>query len=405
MCIKAQIVMFLKVHFSHLRLNCPTMPAQRRIIPIVIASVVLTWASAQEITVRPGDTLWDLARRHGTTVDGLRSANGLAGSDLQPGMKLSLPDEADPTPDSYIVKLGDTLYEIAAAFDVTVDSLIAYNDLDGTVIRPGQSLTLVPTDTDLTPLTITVAPGDTLWGIARENEVTVDALAAANGIVAGAVLRPGARLEVPGRYAGNLQDQGGAVAPTVTVAAGESLSVIARRYNTSVAALMSANELRDTTLRVGQRLRIVPGSDLVRAMPLTSPAPQAGAMLWPLRGELTSRFGYRRLRIGGTNMHYGLDIDGETGDPIGAAVSGVVTFADWQGGYGYLVVIENAGTEYYYAHSSMLTVNVGDVVDAGQTIATVGSTGRSTGSHLHFEIRVNGTPVDPLPILQAQAER
>ena len=381
------------------------MPVQRRIIPIVIASVIFTWACAQEITVRPGDTLWDLARRHGTTVDSLRSANGLVSSDLQPGMKLSLPGEANPTPDSYVVKAGDTLYEIAAAFDVTVDSLIAFNDLEGTMIRPGQSLTLVSPDADLTPLTVTIAPGDTLWGIARENDITVDALVAANGIGSSAVLRPGTRLKVPGRYAGNLQDQGGAVAPTVTVGPGESLSVLARRHNTTVAALMAANELRDTTLRVGQRLRIVPGSEMLRAMPLNSPAPRASAMIWPLHGELTSRFGYRRLRIGGTNMHYGIDIDGNNGDLIRAAVPGVVTFAGWQGGYGYLVVVENSGIEYYYAHASMLTVNVGDVVAAGQTIATVGSTGRSTGSHLHFEIRINGTPVDPLPILQAQAQR
>jgi murein DD-endopeptidase MepM/ murein hydrolase activator NlpD len=381
------------------------MSGQRSIFPIIIAFVVLHSGSAQQIIVRPRDTLWDLARRHQTTVADLQKVNGLIGSALEPGMVLKLPVGSDPAPMTYSVKAGDTLYEIALAFDLTIDRLIAYNNLEGTVIRPGQVLSLTPPDIDLAPLTVTVVPGDTLWRIAQQNDVTVAALAEANGISPSDVLEVGDVLEVPGRYAGSLQDQGGAAAPIVTVAAGESLSILARRYNTTVAALMSANELTSTTIHVGQRLRIVPGSDLARALPGLPPAPPAGAMLWPLQGELTSRFGYRRLRIGGTNMHYGIDIDGDIGDPIRAATPGVVTFSGWQGGYGYLVIIENGDTEYYYAHASALLVNVGDLVQIGQVVATVGDTGRTTGSHLHFEIRVDGTPIDPLPVLQAQAQR
>ena len=128
-------------------------------------------------------------------------------------------------------------------------------------------------------------------------------------------------------------------------------------------------------------------------------------MVWPLVGNITSRFGYRRLRIGGTNMHYGLDIDGNTGDPIRSATAGTVTFSGWRGGFGYLVIIENGDTEYFYAHASALLVSVGQRVQPGDLIARVGATGNVTGPHLHFEIRVNGAPVDPLPILEARATR
>jgi murein DD-endopeptidase MepM/ murein hydrolase activator NlpD len=380
------------------------MPLQRHILSCVFALALIGHATAQDITVRPGDTLWGLARSHGTTVDELRRANNLVGDALSPGMALSLPAGVDSAPAEYVVKAGDTLYEIAIAFGLSTDTLIAYNDLEGTLIQPGQVLSLVPPDADLAPLVVTVKPGDTLWGIAQQHDVTVAALTTANALSASTVLRPGASLTVPGRYAGGLQDQGGAVAPTVAVAPGESLSVLARRHGTTVAALMAANELPDTTIRAGQRLRIVAGNQVVRAAPLPAPAPQAGAMLWPLHGEITSRFGYRRLRIGGTNMHYGLDIDGDSGDPIRAAVPGVVTFSGWQGGYGNLVIVESGETEYYYAHASALLVKVGDTIQAGQVVAKVGATGNTTGSHLHFEIRVDGTPVDPLPILQAQAQ-
>ena len=79
-------------------------------------------------------------------------------------------------------------------------------------------------------------------------------------------------------------------------------------------------------------------------------------------------------------------------------------FSGWQGGYGYLVIVEDGDTEYYYAHASELLVNEGQRVAAGDLIARIGSTGNSTGSHLHFEIRVNGDPVDPLPILETNAQ-
>ncbi len=102
-------------------------------------------------------------------------------------------------------------------------------------------------------------------------------------------------------------------------------------------------------------------------------------------------------------MHYGLDIDGHTGDPIVSATAGTVVFSGWSGGYGQVVIVESGSHEYYYAHCSELLVSVGDRVAAGDLIGRVGATGRVTGSHLHFEVRVDGNPVDPLPMLEARA--
>ena len=362
---------------------------------------------AQEIVVRPGDTLWDLARRHDTTVEALRQANALASDALRPGDVLSLPTGSVQTPATYVVKAGDTLYDIAIAFDLTVDDLIAFNDLDGIVIRPGMELTLSAGDPSPVPLSIEVAPGDTLWELSRTYDVSVADIAAANGISTQVLLQPGQALVIPGRYGTTSIDTGGPSTPEIQVQPGDTLWQIARRYNTTVSALMAANGLSTDALQAGQTLRIVGGADLVRAQPAPAPAPtaQAPTMVWPLQGKITSRFGYRSLRVGGSNMHYGLDIDGRTGDPIRAATSGTVTFAGWMGGFGNLVIVTNGTTEYYYAHASQFYVAEGAVVATGQTIAAVGSTGNSTGSHLHFEIRVDGSPVDPLAVLDVHATR
>ena len=123
--------------------------------------------------------------------------------------------------------------------------------------------------------------------------------------------------------------------------------------------------------------------------------PSALGFMWPLRGVITSGFGMRWGR-----MHQGLDIDGETGDPIRAAKAGTVSMSGVAGGYGNMVVIDHGGgIATLYGHASQLFVTEGQHVAQGQLIAAVGSTGVSTGSHLHFEIRVNGTPQNPLPFL------
>lgn len=124
-----------------------------------------------------------------------------------------------------------------------------------------------------------------------------------------------------------------------------------------------------------------------------------GNYIWPVYGRITSRFGYRSI-FGSYSYHSGLDIAVPYGTSVKASDGGTVTFAGYKGSYGYLVIINHGnGEQTYYGHNSSLLVSAGDKVYQGQTIAKAGSTGRSTGSHCHFEIRINGTAVNPAAYL------
>ena len=124
-----------------------------------------------------------------------------------------------------------------------------------------------------------------------------------------------------------------------------------------------------------------------------------GSFRWPTSGTITSRYGSRNI-FGGTSFHGGIDIANSYGTDIVAADGGIVTYAGWMSGYGYLVQIDHQnGYVTYYGHNSSLLVSVGDKVFKGQHIAEMGSTGRSTGNHCHFEVRLNGERQNPLNYL------
>ncbi len=124
--------------------------------------------------------------------------------------------------------------------------------------------------------------------------------------------------------------------------------------------------------------------------------------LWPTHGRLTSKFGMRQNPLGrGRQFHYGIDITNSSGTNIVASAKGIVIFSGYKRGYGRTVILDHEnGYKTLYAHNSKVLVSVGDRVEKGQLIAKMGSTGRSTGSHLHFEIHENDKPIDPLTILK-----
>jgi murein DD-endopeptidase MepM/ murein hydrolase activator NlpD len=293
------------------------------------------------------------------------------------------------------VQPGDTLYGIAAVTGLSVATLLTLNGLDSALIYPGQVLRLEPPH-------VTVKRGDTLWALAQKQHVSIAALRAANGLGRSAVLHPGDTLVIPPRpataTATDKADIGGAAVRTVTVAKGDTLSSLARRYHTTAATLIAVNGLSGSELRVGQSLRVVP-TPPTYAFRRAIPPPVTG-LIWPLVGAITSPFGARDFRVAGSSFHTGLDIDGHTGDPVRAAVGGTVIFSGWNAqGYGNLLIVHVGDADYFYAHCSKLLVKKGATVRQGQVIALVGATGDATGSHLHFEIRVNDTPINPLPFL------
>jgi len=276
----------------------------------------------------------------------------------------------------------------------------------------GSAASLVTPAVDVTSegAHVIVREGQTLWEIALTHGVTVEALAAANGIGNDDVLQVGQRLAIPGKSAVSASATAlpAAGAPrrtarqfSVVVGDGETLWEIAQTYGISVDAIVDANALPNGDLiRPGQRL-VIPGgtadipSRVTLSRRLGSAVSIAQSFIWPARGRLTSRFGWRWTR-----HHDGIDIAAPYGTQIYAAKAGRVVFAGWYYGYGRAVIIDHGnGVSTLYGHASRLLVRVGAQVEAGALIALVGATGDATGPHLHFEIRVNGRPLNPLKYL------
>ncbi len=139
-----------------------------------------------------------------------------------------------------------------------------------------------------------------------------------------------------------------------------------------------------------------------REIPSDARSGGPGSLTWPVSGPITSPFGMRADPNGhGFRMHTGMDIAAPTGQTIVSAAGGRVIFAGWYGGYGNAIVIDHGGqTSTLYGHCSQIFVAVGQEVQRGQAIGAVGMTGDATGPHVHFEVRINGSPVDPAGYLR-----
>lgn len=188
----------------------------------------------------------------------------------------------------------------------------------------------------------------------------------------------------------------------------ERNEVLQRAQNDRATAMQAIEELNASSAQVTALLKERQAARAAAAAAAATEQAQSytwvqgsGQLGWPASGEITSPFGYRTHPIWGTTIyHAGIDIGVDEGVPVHAADGGTVVWSGWMGGYGYAVVIDHGnGLSTLYGHNSELVVSEGEAVGKGQVIAYAGSTGNSTGPHVHFEVRVNGDPVDPMGYL------
>ena len=186
--------------------------------------------------------------------------------------------------------------------------------------------------------------------------------------------------------------------------------VLQKAQNDRATAMQAIEELNASSAQVSAMLKERQAARAAAAAAAQSSGGQGasdnwvqgtGQLGWPVSGEITSPYGYRVHPIYGTTIyHSGIDIGVDEGTPVHAADGGVVVWSGWMGGYGYAVVIDHGnGLSTLYGHNSQLAVDEGQSVAKGQVISYAGSTGNSTGPHVHFEVRANGDPVDPMGYL------
>lgn len=197
-------------------------------------------------TVKSGDTLYSIANKYGMTVDELKALNNLTSNTLSIGQKLVISEGNAATLDTYMVKSGDTLYSIANKFGLTVNELKSLNNLTSDLLSIGQVLNVSNSSIPTPSNTYTVKSGDSLYSIAKQYGVTVDALKSANGKTSN-LLSIGEVLVIPTTNTGTR---------TYIVKSGDSLWKIATNYGVSVNALKQANGLTSDLLSIGQVLVI-----------------------------------------------------------------------------------------------------------------------------------------------------
>ena len=188
--------------------------------------------------------------------------------------------------------------------------------------------------------------------------------------------------------------QARAVRDELAGAAGD-LSATRRQTLVDLSTLSASEQAEASEIDALQAASVTLASRIRAAQSGTIRTASSGALQWPVQGPITSPFGWRWGR-----MHEGIDIGVGYGTPIHAAASGTVIYCGWEEGYGNLVVIDHGGgIATAYGHQSSIAVGCGQAVTQGEVIGYVGCTGHCFGPHLHFEVRVGGTPVDPLGYL------
>lgn len=201
-------------------------------------------------TVKSGDSLWSIAKKFNVSVADLKDSNGLVSSLLSIGQVLKIPvqEQEEESKNVYVVKKGDSLYKIAKEYDTTINELIKLNNLSNTNLSIGQILKIPTVKSDEPEYLYTVKSGDSLYKIAREYNTTVDELMKLNNL-SSISLSIGQTLKIP-QITTSAQDN------YYMVKSGDNLYKIASKYNTTVNNLVKLNNLSNTTLSIGQKLKL-----------------------------------------------------------------------------------------------------------------------------------------------------
>lgn len=267
---------------------------------------------------------------------------------------------------NYAVQPGDTISTIAQQFEVGVNTILWANNLSAySVIKPGDSLKILP----VSGVLHNVASGESLKSIAAKYNVAENQIASANSIGESDHLKIGQQLIVPGGKQ-------------------ESYAEVKQKTYSGIALLKDLiSPTRSTNDSSNQDNSDDAAPD--NSTPIVVSPSSGNKMHWPTTGyRITQYFSWR---------HFAIDVADHVGTPIFAADSGVIQTAGWGNGYGNQILINHGGgKQTRYAHLSKFLVGVGDVVTKGQEIGLMGSTGWSTGPHVHFEVIINGVKYNPL---------
>ncbi len=351
---------------------------------ILCALVHLSLSQTATHTVVPGDTLYNISQRYSTSVSAIVRLNALAGSTIRVGQQLNVPQ-------------GSSTNVSAINQVQTPQAVPERNQLMAVVTR-------APVEERFEVERHSIAKGETLSDLSRQYDLSIEALQTSNPSLHGAFvdlpLTAGLSLVIP-------PDEGF----VITLLEGENLLGIALKHGIGITDLAKVNRLESTTLDPGHLL-FIPDKDVIERFlaeplepepqlePVAQPSPSF-EYVWPLSGRITSAYGHRNISVGGNTFHSGIDIAASSGTEITAAKAGSVSRSGWGGAYGYVVYVDHAdGSQTRYAHMSNMAVEVGAIVSQGEVLGWVGSTGASTGPHLHFEIRINSRSVDPLGYLR-----
>jgi murein DD-endopeptidase MepM/ murein hydrolase activator NlpD len=372
------------------------------------------------LRVRRGDSIGLIANRFGVTPRAIKVATGITKNTILPGEVLKVPLlKADLEPERvarlppgafwYTVRRGDTLSTLQSRYDFTQMELVnanpALRSLDQ--IRLGERL-IVPGFSY--GAYVVLKENQDLMSVAADHGVEIDDLIRANNAGNLSALRVGDYVVLPGVDADatlkRLEDRRDAEEAVRIQArfelAKERIALARVELAANAKARAAARLVAQRQASARDRLRVAQRSSASRVRRATASfvfPSFRGGYIWPMRGVITSGFGRRGFWIGSSNFHTGLDIASGYGTPIYAAKGGLVQ----QSGYGFfglnVWINTGGGVQNIYGHMSRTAVYSGEYVERGQLIGWEGCSGICTGPHLHFEIRVNGSPVNPLRYL------